>query len=138
MTFSARTNAASGGVIVLRKDGAILTQHPVPSLNVDAVGEGTYRVEVYLSTAPGDPPIPWIVSNPIYVRPDDWGTPQSTLAAAPMITRNIQGGPWHAEKDERSTAQIAQNDPTAPVQFTFALGSGDRGIHRAALERRDN
>jgi len=132
-TFSAHTNAGTGAVIVLRKDGAVLTQHPGPAINVDGVGEGTYRVEVYLSSAPGAPPIPWIVSNPIYVRPDDWGTPRSTAVSPPTITRNIQGGPWHAEKDEQSTAHIAQTDPTAPVQFTFRLGSGDRPGRYAAL-----
>jgi hypothetical protein len=133
VTLSARTNGASGGVIALRKDGDILMQRPVPSLDVDAAGEGTYRVEVYLSAAPGEPPIPWIVSNPIYVRPDDWGRPHSTFIAAPTITRNIQGGPWHAEKDQQSTTQIAQTDPNAPVRFTFRLGSGDRMGPYAAL-----
>jgi hypothetical protein len=133
VTLSARTNAGSSGVIVLRKDGAILTEHPVPALKVEAAGQGTYRVEVYLSTAPGQPPIPWIVSNPIYVRPDNWGAPQSSFTPAPSITRTIQGGPWHAEKDDQSAVQIAQNDPSAPVQFTFQLGSGDRAGRYAAL-----
>ncbi len=74
LTFTARTNATTGGVIVLRKDGRILTQNPLPALVYETAGEGTYRVEVYLSSGPGDPPIPWIVSNPIYVRPVGWGT----------------------------------------------------------------
>ena len=93
-------------MIVLRKDGRILTQHPLPALTFETAGEGTYRVEVYLSHAPGDPPIPWIVSNPIYVRPDGWGTPSASRPSQPpTITRGIQGGPWHVEKDDESTAR---------------------------------
>ena len=32
-----------------------------------ARGAATYRVEVRLEGAPGEPPVPWIVGNPIYV-----------------------------------------------------------------------
>ena len=134
LTFTARTNAPTGGVIVLRKDGRILTQNPVPALTFETAGEGTYRVEVYLSHAPGEPPIPWIVSNPIYVRPSGWGTPVPVAVEVPTITRGAQGGPWHAEKDDESSAEISQKDyPTGPVQFTFRLAGGDRAGRYAAL-----
>jgi hypothetical protein len=134
LMFTARTNASTGGVIVLRKDGRILTQHPLPSLAFETAGEGTYRVEVYLAHAPGDPLIPWIVSNPIYVRPEDWGTPSAATTETPSITRGIQGGPWHAEKDDESLADVTQQDaPSGPVQLTFRLASGDRAGRYAAL-----
>jgi hypothetical protein len=134
LTFTARVNAPTGGVIVLRKGGRILTQNPVPALRFETAGEGTYRVEVYLSHATGEPPIPWIVSNPIYVRPNGWGTPVPPVVAVPTITRGIQGGPWHAEKDDESSAEIAQKDyPTGPVQFTFRLAGGDRSGRYTAL-----
>ena len=134
LLFSARTNASTGGVIVLRKDGRILTQQPLPSLAFETAGEGTYRVEVYLTHAPGEPLIPWIVSNNIYVRPDGWGTPSAATVETPSITRGIQGGPWHAEKDDESSADVAQKDaPAGPVQLTFRLASGDRAGRYAAL-----
>jgi hypothetical protein len=134
LTFSARVNAHAGGVIVLRRDGRILTQSPLPTLSRESAGEGTYRIEVYLSNGPGDPPIPWIVSNPIYVRPPGWGTTPATIAAPPTITRGAQGGPWHVEKDDASAAQVAQKDyPTGPVQLTFRLGAGERAGKYAAL-----
>jgi hypothetical protein len=136
LTFTARTNATTGGLIVLRKDGRILAQNPLPALDVESVGEGTYRVEVYLSSAPGDPPIPWIVSNPIYIRRDGWvtGTPSPISLEAPAITRTIQGGPWHVEKDDQSSAETAQKDyPTGPVEFSFRLGNGDRAGRYVAL-----
>jgi hypothetical protein len=134
LLFSARTNASTGGVIVLRKDGRILTQQPLPSLAFETAGEGTYRVEVYLTHAPGEPLIPWIVSNNIYVRPDGWGVRAEARAETPSITRGIQGGPWHAEKDDETSAEVAQQDaPTGPVQLTFRLASGDREGRYAAL-----
>ena len=134
LLFSARTNASTGGVIALRKDGRILTQQPLPSLAFETMGEGTYRVEVYLTQAPGEPMIPWIVSNNIYVRPDGWGRPSDAAVGSPSITQDIQGGPWHAEKDDESAAQVAQKDaPAGPVELTFRLAGGDRAGRYAAL-----
>jgi hypothetical protein len=50
------------------------------------------------------------------------------------ITRGIQGGPWHVEKDDESFAKIAQEDyPSGPVQFEFRLADGDRVGRYAAL-----
>lgn len=133
-TLTARTNATSGGTIVLRKDGRVLAEQPLPALTAATAGEGTYRVEVYLDAAPGNPPIPWIVSNPIYLRSEGWGSPLPVVHEAPTITRGIQGGPWHAEKDDGSTAQVRQeNYPTGPVEFTFRLAGGDRAGQYAAL-----
>ena len=112
---------------MLRRDGRLLTQNPLPALTIETEGEGTYRVEVYLSTGPGDPPIPWIVSNPIYVRPPGWGIPSPRATETASITRGIQGGPWHVEKDDESSANIAQKDyPTGPVHFEFRLADGGR------------
>lgn len=133
-TLTARTNATSGGTIVLRKDGRVLAQQPLPALTAEATGEGTYRVEVYLDAAPGNPPIPWILSNPIYLQSDGWGSPSPAAQALPTITRGIQGGPWHAEKDDGSTAQVRQdNYPIGPVELTFRLAGGDRAGQYAAL-----
>jgi hypothetical protein len=132
--FTARTNASTDGVIVLRKDGRILTQRPLPSLAFETAGEGTYRVEVYLTHAPGEPLIPWIVSNNIYVRPEGWETAPAATVEMPSITRGIQGGPWHVEKDDESAAEVAQTDyPTGPVQFTFRLATGSPAGRYAAL-----
>ena len=132
VTFTARTNAVSGGVIVLRRDGRILTQNPLPALTIETAGEGTYRVEVYLSSGPGEPPIPWIVSNPIYVRPAGWGARSPSPAETTSITRGIQGGPWHVEKDDESSATTTQKEyPTGPVQFEFRLAGGTVGRYAA-------
>ncbi len=135
VTFLARVNAPTGGVIVLRRDGKILTQHPVPVLTFDAAaGQGVYRVEVYLSNAPGQPPIPWIVSNPIYVEPEGWDTPPGARRAPATDSWNIQGGPWHVERDSGSTGQVvAHEPPKGPVEFSYRLAGGARAGQYAGL-----
>ena len=61
-------------------------------------------------SAPGEPPIPWIVSNPIYVRPAGWGTAacDPSRGDAGNYARH-PGRAWHVEKDDESSAQVAQN-----------------------------
>jgi hypothetical protein len=135
VAFHARVNAPTGGVIVLRKDGGILTQHPLPELQFESTtGNGTYRIEVYLSNAPGDPPVPWIVSNPIYVQRAGWDAPVKIEPPTTTDSWGIQGGPWHVEKDPASAAQVSLKDPAqGPVEFSFRLASGERAGQYAAL-----
>jgi hypothetical protein len=114
----------------------VIAEGPAPQLTFDTKGEsGTYRVEVNLPNAPGDPPVPWIVSNPIYVRPPSWGAPPRHVDDfTPTTTLSIQGGPWRVETDGASTAQVSQPDPpTGPTEFTYRLAGGSRSGQYAAL-----
>jgi hypothetical protein len=113
-----------------------MTEAAAPQLTFDTKGEhGTYRVEVNLSNAPGDPPVPWIVSNPIYMRPSGWGAlPPHADDFSPTTTLSIQGGPWRVETDGGSTAQVSQNEPPkGPTEFTYHLADGSRSGQYAAL-----
>lgn len=132
--FTVQANAPAGSMIVLRRDGAIIDTQPAPELSFPGLEVGTYRAEVLVQRAPGRPPVPWIVSNPIYLRPEGWG--RETAAAPHTLTtsRDIQGGPWHVEKDDGSTASASQPDhPAGPVTFTFGLAAGERRGQYAAL-----
>jgi len=136
ITFRARVNAPAGGTIMLRKDGAIVAAHPVPELSFEApAGPGVYRVEVELAASTGRPPVPWIVSNPIYVEPAAWDTATVEPALPPSVDRwSMQGGPWHAEHDAASNATFLQTaPPSGPVALTFRLASGSRAGQYAAL-----
>jgi hypothetical protein len=134
-TLTARTNASSGATIVLRKDGRRVVEGPAPQLSFDSKGQhGTYRVEVNLSNAPGDPPVPWIVSNPIYMQPAEWGSPPHVEHTPTTISLSIQGGPWRVETDGTSTAQVAQAEPPkGATEFTYRLADGERSGQYAAL-----
>ena len=135
ISFAVQSNAPEGSVTVLRKDGRILTHASGKDVAFQAHGEhGAYRVEVTLPNAPGDPPIPWLISNPIYVHPAEWG---SATAHPPPVTTDrsvIQGGPWHVEKDAASTAAFAHpSPPDGPVEFRYRLGAGARDGQYGAL-----
>jgi hypothetical protein len=135
ISFAARSHGLTEGVVVLRKDGRIVAQGPLPELRFESPSpRGVYRVEIYVNGAPGEPAIPWVVSNPIYVRPVGWG---AAPASPPILTTDalpIKGGPWHVETDPASTAHVEQRrPPEGPVEFTYRLGPGTRGGQHAAL-----
>ena len=56
--------------ISLVKNGQTLMRVPGPILEYQAEEEipGIYRVEIDVPLAPGNPPVPWIISNPIYLK----------------------------------------------------------------------
>jgi hypothetical protein len=66
--FSAQVDGPADARIDLFKDGRVLTTAIGTLLQQQVEGAGVYRIEVSLPGAPGRPPVPWIVSNPIYVR----------------------------------------------------------------------
>lgn len=68
VTLRVDVQAPDTARIELIKDGRLLETTTGAMLEqvVDAVA-AVYRVEILLPGGPGDPPVPWIVSNPIYV-----------------------------------------------------------------------
>jgi hypothetical protein len=63
------SNAATDARIVLLKNGEVIgtATGPRHTQTVDGAERAVYRVEIQWPGAPGEPPVPWIVSNPIYV-----------------------------------------------------------------------
>jgi len=129
VTLMARATVAAGGQLVLlgpagevaRGTGSV--KHEVP-----AEARGAYRVEVHLADAPGQPPVPWLVSNAFDPRPDSGsggvesgGDPPP--AAAPF--------PWRIEKDPASSA-ILRTAATS-VELEYRLADGARNSQFVAL-----
>lgn len=135
ITLRARVNATTGGVIVLRKNGNIATEHSVPELTFDApASPAVYRVEVFLSPTLDRLAIPWIVSNPIYVEPAGWDTSMPVAVRPAVDFWNVQGGPWHAEHDVGSSGVVLHGDPPASsAALIFRLAGGGRDGQYAAL-----
>jgi hypothetical protein len=73
------------------------------------------------------PPVPWIVSNPIYVRPG-WPVPTTDVREEVRVLAASSGGPsWAIEKAPTSQASLAAGiaaDGTAAMKFTWRLGDG--------------
>ena len=64
----ASADAPPGTTLVLLRNGQKI--HEVTGNVLDMNGgteAAAYRIEAYTAKAPGSPPVPWIVSNPIYV-----------------------------------------------------------------------
>ena len=60
--------------------------------------------------------------------------PSAISVEPPAMTRGIQGGPWHVEKDGESSGEITQTDyPTGPVRFAFRLAGGEGAGRDTAL-----
>ena len=113
-----------------------LTQHPCRVDGTNHAGNGAIALRFISTDAPGDPPVPWIVSNPIYVQPPGWvGRPSGNRAPrADGSTRNP--GRAVARREGRrldSRASRSRIHRTGPVAFT--LRRSPRG-ERAANTRR--
>jgi hypothetical protein len=123
----ARIRLLKGGVAIAESvagpDGAMLNQTSPP-------GAAVYRVEVTVPGAPGTPPVPWILSNPIYVRPPEGALGGGTaIGRAAPAERSMQyadgpAGGWTVEQSARARGAL---DVTPTVDGTelavrYALG----------------
>jgi hypothetical protein len=105
----AAVQAPADAKITLLRDGTASAMATGNQLQFEAPAEpGVYRVEVSLPTDPGNPPVPWIVSNPIYV---GRAAPPPPLVPPPAnsVTSLYDGGPprgWKIEKNPDSDAMM--------------------------------
>ena len=129
--------------LVLRRNGQVVAASDSGQLRFEhaaSAASSVYRVEAKLASAPGTPPIPWIVSNPIFVGPAlprvrrtvelPAATDAELLAAAGDITR------WHVEQDAASRARsVVQQPPWGgqAVALEYGLGAGPAAGQYAAL-----
>jgi hypothetical protein len=127
-----RASGPVGTEILLLKDGVEAARASAPVLDHTAPPvPGVYRVEVQVPTAPGRPPVPWIVSNPIYVGRPATGPAAGMPVAVPsgggesMQYADGPLGAWRIESNERSRGAIdvvSGRGGGEQVLFRFALG----------------
>ena len=104
----------ANGHTVYRVAGAELTYDIDPTRAAEA-----YRVEVHLPSAPGTPPIPWIISNPIYVG----AAPVQSISTqiSPETTTPLANGErWHTERDPGSRVDIKETSDR--IELGIQLG----------------
>ena len=90
---------------------------------------GAVRLEVRVPGAPGTPPVPWMVGNPIYFL-TPLAEPVSAVVDAAGTVAPLNGA-WHAEKDPSSTATVKASN--GRVTFDYTLGAGPRASQFVAL-----
>ncbi len=130
-----------GASLSLLRNGRVVAQSDGDSVVArDETHEGTsaYRVEAGLAWAPGDPPVPWIVSNPIYVTRDG---PKPVPRAGVEVESErsaleATGLGWSIERGAGSDGAIAMvtGDGGVPtLAFTWRLADGERASQYAAV-----
>jgi hypothetical protein len=92
---------------------------------------GAYRVEVRVPGAPGTPPVPWLVSNPVYFSdaPPALATAQGPPAATPGAPP--APFPWRIEKDPSSRAVLRTG--ASEVELAYTLAGGEAHSQFVAL-----
>jgi hypothetical protein len=128
MTFQVRSNAPDGVNVSLLRDGRPMHTVSGPHLEYESSDAGVYRVEMQWPGAPGVPSVPWVVSNPIYVRS---GPRPADTVVAPRAPKHADvrysNGPataWHVENSPQSRGAL---------DVVSAVGGGTQLLLRYAL-----
>jgi hypothetical protein len=141
--MQARMAAPPGSTLMLSRNGARLTATQT-DLSVDLLTEpGIYRIEVYLPAmagGPGSRPVPWILSNPIYVGLDrNLPTPPAAEVPRSRIPARIAEARPEFGAGDTSTVNYANARAgtlagEVPAVWTFALSPGTARGQFAALQ----
>jgi len=125
------SNAPGGSTITLFKDGAPIATSTQAALEFSAAAApAVYRAEIGLRHAPGAPPVPWIVTNPIYVGRTEQAPPTESRPATRAFTTiydNGQAAGWQIEANAQSAGAVdvarAEGGGTQ-LRWRYALGGG--------------
>jgi hypothetical protein len=120
----ATANAPPRTTLVLLRDGDRVHEVTDGPLHTNGgTDPGVYRIEAYVSKAPGGPAIPWIVSNPIYAGL----TPRLAIPAIrnPQSRIPARAGEADAEKGAQDASVVEVAPMMEPQARTFA---GDPAI----------
>ena len=102
--------APDDATITLFRDGASVATTRGSRLDHDAPeAPAVYRVEIGLPDAPGTPPVPWVLGNPVYVGRDVDNRIDAPHAAPRDFMTLYDGGPargWRIEKGGASDAAM--------------------------------
>jgi hypothetical protein len=122
--IQARLHGPPDARIVLLRNGARIAESKRTLEHTVDASRGVFRVEVYTTEAPGQPAVPWIVSNPIYV-----GWPEAAVIAPPRaaaaIATSLDGmASWtieHSASSKGAVDIVPAAGGEAQALFRFAL-----------------
>jgi hypothetical protein len=140
VTLRARLAAPAGTTLALYRGGTRATATRESLAAGITVESGVYRLEAYLPSTAGFNPVPWLVSNPIYV-----GFNRNRAGAAvPEVARSRipaqiaeakpELGPGDSSAVNFVNAQTGTIAGEAPAAWTFALAPGTARGQFAALQ----
>jgi hypothetical protein len=124
VTFEMHAAAPPGATMSLVRNGQPIQANQAALWRFDADGSrAEYRVEVTLPHTPGPNPVPWIVSNPIYI---------GHLPAAPLTDSgdSSRAGAtalalaWRGESDPSSKVSVEARSKGSDLVLRYTLGAG--------------
>ena len=141
--LKASVQAPPGTTLILLRNGQRVHEATGGELESNGGREpAVYRIEAYTAGGPGDPAVPWIVSNPIYagyVR----AAPATDASAAPLgriPARTSEAAPEFGANDSSSVQVGSPIDPGSrtftgdpAVTWSFALSPGQATGQFAAV-----
>jgi hypothetical protein len=125
------------GAITLIRDGSVVAEVAAPELRFEAgPAPAVYRAEISMPSAPGSPPVPWIVSNPIYVGPAK-GESRAVVRPAASISQALRADEpaVRAENHAESRATLEQS-AAGQLMLDYGLAGGPPGGQYAAMALR--
>jgi hypothetical protein len=131
--------APANARMVILRNGEILFETRDRETHVGVLAEpAVYRVEIYVPGGEGQPPMPWLVSNPIYVGMSARHEASATPAAAPATMRrsSIATDAWAAEASPGSVSTLRPNvaiDGVAAIEWGYQLAGGTPAGQYAAV-----
>jgi hypothetical protein len=125
-----RATIPEGARMRLLKDGVEVASASSNELRFAPTEAGSYRVEVSAPRAPGSPPAPWIVTNPIYLTlPARAAEPTPRQPEfSPLLALDLPG---HIEKHPSSSGRASLT--AGHHQVDYELSSGARVSQFVAL-----
>jgi hypothetical protein len=130
-TFTVRADVPPLASTSLLRNGQMVVERSGGALEHTSAQPGSYRVEIHLPGAPGTPPVPWLVSNPIYwFRPAPAAPRPVPGAAVPLP---FAAGAWRSEQSPGTSASVTAEEPA--VALTYRLAGGGVSSQFAALVR---
>lgn len=122
VTLTVRGGLPDGGSFVLLRNGVEVARSDGP-LDFTVDRPGVYRVEGRVAGAPGTPPVPWVVTNPIYLTAtaSDVGPiePPETIAQTVAVP-GARG--WVVEKESGSEAAVAVAGSSMTLKYRLRPG----------------
>lgn len=85
------------------------------------------RYEVHVEGAPGTPPVPWVLTNPLVLPARAFGAAGSVPAGGVVVDGN-----WHLQKDAASDGEVRIADDRS-VTVGYRLAPGPKGNQFVAL-----
>jgi hypothetical protein len=139
VTLTVELDGPADARIQLFRDGIKSNESSTRMTQETLIGSpGAYRVEVSLPGAPGQPPIPWLLSNPIYVGERAKPSSAAVLPPASSFTLQYADGPatgWTAQTNPTSKAALDVVPTVGGTQlaFRYAVGGSMSDSPYAAL-----